>query len=602
MSARYCGALCALVLLAPCAPAAPVPPVPDAKPVTFPFRDKAPIVVQLNGLGTARERLEAMLTAALPDDAPKLNKQIGAALDAVFVGRKLAAIPPAARVYFTVENVEQLAGNVPAVALFVPVTGYKEFRDTFLTADERKSFEAGRGVDEVKLALGGEPTAAHMVDLKGYVLVTPDRATADAYAKKFERATSTGMPAECAKAFLASDIGLYVNVDFLNDTYGDQIRGFKQLIDFGLQQAQMGAMLPGLNKAQLETAKTMIGGAFQAVEDCRGVAVGIEFRPEGLALRVQAQFADDTPSARVLKAEQPSALADVAKLPGGLAQYTGSKWGPKFADVLRGLNQEFAPADDDAKGAAALADRLKDVLAAGPKGDVTASGPPNVALTVSAYAKPDDAVTALAGRFEAIGAGGRVFGVALKNAPKLTSGARKHRGFVFTEIKLALDFEATVAGLPEPLRDSTVAQLKRAITEKSGVWIGTDGKSVAQAVGTDWDAVAGALDSFLDGKNQLGDAPGYKLTRKNLPADANMLLLMETGHTISSLFDAVGGIAAVVPNFPPLGKLKPTGGEPSYIGLAVTLKNDAAGVTLFVPGTAIAAGRKMLADVFKLFD
>jgi hypothetical protein len=602
MPARLCGALCALVVFAAHAPAAPVPPVPDAKPVTFPFRDKAPVVVQLNGLGAARERLDAMLTAALPDDAPKIKKQVDAGFDALFAGRKLTAIAPAGRVYLTLEDVEKLDNDAPALAVFVPVTGYKEFRETFLTDDERKSFEAGRGVDEVKLALAGDPRAAFMVDLKEYVAITPDRGTADTYAKKFARATSTAMPPECAKAFLASDLGLYVNVDFLNDTYGDQIRGFKQLIDFGLQQAQMGVMLPGINKAQLETAKTMIGGAFQAVEDCRGVAVGIEFRPEGLALCVQAQFAEDTPSARVLKAEAPGALADVAKLPAGLAQYSGSKFGPKFADVLRGLNQEFAPADDDEKGAAALADRLKEVLAAGPKGDVTAAGPPEMSLTVGTYADPEAAVKALAGRFAAVGAGGRVYGVVQKNAAKLTPGARKHRGFTFTEIKLALDFEATAAGLPEPLRDSTIAQLKRAITEKSGVWVGTDGKSVVQATGTDWDACTKALDSFLDGKKQLGEVPGYKLTRKNLPADANMLMLLETGHTVTSLFDSVGGIAAVVPGFPQLGKLKPAGGEPAYIGIAVTLKNDAAGVTLFVPGTALASGRKMLADVLKLFD
>ncbi len=485
MFARLSGALRAIALFVLCAPPAVAAP-PDPKTVAFPVRVKAPIVVQLNGIGAARDRLDVLLKAALPDDAANVKKQLDAALGAALAGRKLTAIPPAARLYLTVEDVEKLAGDTPAVALFVPVTGYKQFRDTFLTDDERKSFEAGRGVDEVKLALGGDPSAAFMVDLKDYVVVTPDRATADAYAKKFARATGTGLPSEVVRTFLAADIGVYVNVDVLNDTFGDQIRGFKQLIDFGLQQAQMGAMLPGLNRAQLETAKVALGGAFQAIEDCRGVAVGVEFRPEGLAVRVQAQFAEDTPSARVLKAEAPGPLADVGKLPAGLPQYSGSKWGPKFADVLRGLNQEFAPADDDEKGAAALAARLKEVLAAGPKGEVLAAGPPDVTLTIGTYAEPEAAVRALAGRFAAVGAGGRVFGVVQKGAPKVAPGARKHRGFALTEIKLALDFDATVAGLPEPLRDGTAAQLKRAITDKSAVWVGTDGKSVVQAVGTDW--------------------------------------------------------------------------------------------------------------------
>lgn len=604
MSPFVRGALCALaVALAPASrAAAPAPAPADAKPVTFPFRDKAPIVLQVNGIGAARARLDALLKAALPDDAAKIRQQIDTGLAAALAGRKLDAVVPDARVFVTLEDLEKLGGEVPAVAVFVPVTGYKEFRDTFLTAEERKSFEAGKGVDEVRLALGGDAHATFVVDLKGYLMLTPDRATADAYAQKFVRATSTAMPVEVAKAFLAADLGLYVNLDFINDTYGDQIRGFKGLIDFGLQQAQMGGMIPGLNKAQLEVTKKMIGGVFQAVEDCRGIAAGVEFRPEGLALRVQAQFAEDTPTGRTLRAEAPSALADLAKMPAGLAQYSGSRLGPKFAGVLNELNQEFVPADDDEKGAAALAEQLKEVLAAGPKGEMTAAGPPDVSLTVCAFADPGRAAKALAGRYAAIGAGGRVLGVVQKDAPKLRAGAKEHRGFTFTEVRLAFDFEATVEGLPDPVRETTLTQLKRTVGDKTTVWIGTDGKTVVQASGANWDTVTGALDTFLAGKKAVGESAGYKLTRQNLPAEASALMLMETGQTITGLFEAVGGIAALVPDFPKLGKLKPAAGEPSFVGVAVTLKNDAAGLTVFVPATAIAAGRKMLADVFKVIE
>ena len=43
-------------------------------------------------------------------------------------------------------------------------------------------------------------------------------------------------------------------------------------------------------------------------------------------------------------------------------------------------------------------------------------------------------------------------------------------------------------------------------------------------------------------------------------------------------------------------------GKPSFIGLAVTLKGDTATVNAFVPGAAVAAGRKVVADLLKKIE
>jgi hypothetical protein len=53
-----------------------------------------------------------------------------------------------------------------------------------------------------------------------------------------------------------------------------------------------------------------------------------------------------------------------------------------------------------------------------------------------------------------------------------------------------------------------------------------------------------------------------------------------------------------VPGFPKIGKVKPLKGEPSFVGVAITLKGDTATANLFVPAPAIAGGRKMLEDLF----
>ncbi len=584
----------AFAAFAPVAPAAaPVPPK-AGQVVTFPFPAKAPIVVQLTGVGAARERLSALLKAALGNDAADLEKQIDDGLKQLLADRKLTAIPQDGRVYLVVNNIEALFENTPAVSLLVPVTSYKEFRDTFLTADERKTFEAGKGVDEVKLSAFGNEHSVYMVDLKEYVALSPDKGTADVYANRYTRATTAAMPAELAKSFVGSDLALYVNLDVINDTYGEQIKGFKGLIDFGLQQAQMGGMLPGINKKQLEVAKGLLTGLFQAVEDCRGLVVAAEFRPEGLNLRVQAQFAEDTASVALLKSESPGPIAEVGKLPAGLGQYTGSKFGKKFVDAMRGLNPEFAPADDDEKGNGLIDKYQAALAAAGPQGEVAGTGGAAESLTVAKYTDPAKAVAALAGCYETMAAGGRVQSAVLKDAPKVTKDAKKHAGFTFTEVRLSFDFEATVKDLPEGVKENTIAQLKRTVSEQTTIWVGTDGKAVVQVMAKDWAAATAAIDGYFDGKKPVGDLAGFKLTRKQLPADASLLMMMEVGQTITVLLDTLRAMQDAVPGFPKIGHVKPLKAEPTFVGIAVTLKGDTATVNVFVPGGAIAAGRKIV--------
>lgn len=583
-----------LLALAPAARAAAPVPGAAGKAVTFPFPAKAPIAVQVTGIGAARERLTAMIKAALPDDAKQLDTQIDEALKQLLADRKLTAVPKDGRVFIVVNDIAGLFEGTPAFAVLVPVTSYKEFTATFLTADERKTVGGGKGVDEVKLGLQGDEHAVYMVDLKEYVALTPDRGTADAYAAKFTRATTAAMPAELARTFVGSDLAVYLNLDAINEKYAEQIKGFKMLIDFGLQQAQMGGALPGINKKQLDAAKVMLGGAFQALEDCRGVVIGLEFRPEGLNLRVQAQFTEDTASAALLKAEAPGALADVGKLPAGLGQYSATQFGKKFHDVMKGLSPDFAPADDDAKGNEALEKQQGALHAAGPQGEVSGAGGAGTTFTAARYADAKKAVAALVGCYEAMSAGGRLHSAVLKDAPKVTKGAQKHGAFTFSEVRVAFDFEATVKDLPDGVKESTIAQLKRGLTEQQTTWIGTDGKTVVQVTAKDFAAATAALDAFLDPKKPVSGTDGFKLTRKQLPADANFLLMAETGQLITGLIDSLKALQDTVPGFPRIGPVKPLKGDPAFIGIAVTLKGDAATLNVFIPGAALAAGKKIV--------
>jgi hypothetical protein len=392
-------------------------------------------------------------------------------------------------------------------------------------------------------------------------------------------------------------------MDVINDLYGEQIRGLRGLIDFAFGQAQMGGMLPGLNKKQVEGIKQFVAGAFQAVEDCRGLVLGAEFRPEGLHARFQARFADDSASGRFVKAEKPTAQAELGRLPRGMQSYTGSQFGPKVTEFMTLMAQNFAAADDDEKGAELVEKLAAELAAAGPQGEYTAGSTPDTSLTVARFKDPARAVAAELKLYQSLASGGRVANVVLKEKPKVAEGARKEGGFVFHEVALAFDFEASVKDLPDNLRETTLAQMKRLVREKTTYWIGTDGKQVLTVMAKDWDAARKLVDGFLGGRAPVEADAGFKLTRKNLPDEANLVSLTETGEMLKAMVDSVKSVADAVPGFPlQLKDLKTVEGPPTYLGVAITLKAETATADLFVPGTAMTVGWKMLAPLFRQGD
>ena len=600
---RYLLVAVVFAVAVPLVSAAPVPP-DGGKGVVFPFPAKAPLVVCLNGYDKARDKLNKLMTAALPKDAPEIRKVLDEQLEKLFEGRKLTAVRKDARVFVVLNDITSLIEGSPAVSVLVPVTKYKEFEESFLTKDELKTIDRGQeGVAAIKTAAFGEEEAAFLVDLKEYVAITVHKATADAYTAKYTAGSTDAMGPELGETFIKADVAVYVNMDAINDQFGDQIRAFKGLIDFALMQAAQQGALGGLTKKQVEAVKVMLKGFVQGVEDCRGFVAAGEVRPEGLLVRLQMQFAENTPSSKFLSAETPSALGDLGKLPAGLGTYQASQFGRDIQDLIREMGQEFSTTDADERGAALIEEHLKDLAAAGPGAEFAATLAPGVVITVTSYKDAEKAAKALAKTYKAVGAGGRVGGVVVKTAPRVGDDAEKHRGFTFSSVNLNHDFEATVAGLPDEVKQATLESLKAMTPEKAAQWIGTDGKVVVRLGAKDFAAAKVLLDNYLDKKNQLGDVVGYKKVREQLPPEANLIVVAEVESAITGLVNSMKGAADAIPGFPRLGPVKKTeGGKNAYIGFAVTIKNDVATITGFVPATSIDVGRKMLDSLFKVLD
>ena len=366
---RYVFAVAMLAVASSALTAAPLP-AEDPKVGTFPYAARSPIVVCLNGYERTRERLTKLATEALPNDVPKFTKRLDAELKKILDGRKLSAVRKDARLFVVVNELANIFGeDHPPIAAIVPVKSSKEFRESFLTTDELKTLDRGRdGVDAFKTAALGEEIPAYMVDLKDYVAVTLDKATADAYAAKYTRASADQMGAQQAESFLKADVAVYVNMDSINDQFGDQIKGFRGLIDFGIQQAAQQGTLPGFSPKQMDALKVLLKGAFQGIEDCRSILLTAEFRPDGLAVQAQARFVENSTSAKLLSMERPVALAELDKLPSGLGLYGGMRFGRTISEAIRDLGQDLSSSAEDAQGAKLIEGHRKDLIAAGSSG------------------------------------------------------------------------------------------------------------------------------------------------------------------------------------------------------------------------------------------
>jgi hypothetical protein len=600
---RFLLAAVAVGFAAPVLAAAPISQE-GAKGVVFPFPAKAPVVVCLNGYDKARDKLHKLLTAAVPKDAPEIRKLLDEQLDKMFEGRKLSAVRKNARAFLVLNDLTSLVEGSPALSVLVPITKYKDFEESFLTADERRSIDRGQeGVVALKTAAFGEEQPAFLVDLKDYVAITLHKATADSYVARYTPGSTDAMGAELGETFIKADLAIYVNMDAINDEFGEQIRAFKGLIDFALMQAQQQGAFGELSKKQFEAVKVMLKGLVQGIEDCQAVVMAAEFRPEGLLVRLQARFAENSESAKFLASEKPGPLADLGKLPVGLGTYTASQFGKTIHELMRELSQEFTTTNDDERGAALIEEHLRDLAAAGPGAEFSATAEAGVSITVTQYRQPDKAARALAKVYKAVAAGGRVGGVVVKTAPHVTDEAEKHGDFTFSHIRLNHDYEATVAGLPEGVREATLEMLKRMTPEKGAHWVGTDGKVVVRLSAKNFEAAKVLLDGYFQGKGKLGDHAAFKKVREQLPTEANMIFVAEIEAAITQLVMGMKAGADAIPGFPRLGPLKKIeGGKNAYIGFAITLKSDVATVTGFLPATSIDVARRLLDSVFKAFD
>lgn len=539
---------------------------------------KAIATVQINGVQRVQDRLERLLKAAVPDRVDEASKAVRDAIADALAGRDTKALRPDGRVLIAIADLEKLPDSATLTFLF-PVTSADDFRTHFLTADERKSLKKDGDLETLQWEDRKEPF--YLVQVKDYVAVTSDKETATLYARGEVGGVAKQLSADTARTFLDADVGLFVNVREAKAKYGDQLKRVKALADLFLK----GDAVQGVSRAQFDQLKAAIAGVSQVVEHGTAAVLAIEFRPDGLGLRGLAQFADRTATAEALAKYKPTPLPEIGTLPAGLMAYTASTLNPNG----NGGRESFAVEDASPAARDAIAGLQKQATGYDRGLTLSAAQAGRAAIEVTASRDAGKIVDARLGMLKAMTKDGSFGGTPLKLPPDVRERAESIGGFTLHRARFIFDFDRAVADLPPDQRETARAAARKVVGgDEVSVWLGTDGKSVLQLTAPEWPPARTLAESYLNRVAPLENDEAYQFTRKQLPAEATILVVLDAAQTARSVFDAIKDPSAAPKPDPKAG------GKRAYVGIAVVLRPGHGGFDLFLPAAAADPVRRIV--------
>jgi hypothetical protein len=551
----------------------------------------SPVVVYAHGLEHTKDRVLTMVKNAVPDLAGMVQAQVEGALQGALKERSLKGLPKDGAIFLVFPQVPPKAEDDGAIV--VQVTDYAAFRDGILKPDERKALKKNpAGYEETQL----EGKQAYLLDRKGYAVLTPSKEIIDQYVKK-QPGLDTTMPRGIAQKLLASDVGVYVDMGYINKQFGPQIKQGRQMLELVLQQAQAGA-----NKQQMEMLKQISGPLFQAIEDSNAVLVTFEFRPEGLAFHFQVGVGADTKTNTILKGFKPASLDQLAKLPAGQMGYTGMLMDKAlFRNLMPALYG--VTSSKDSKEGKEFEQAFQLLADANPHESLGTFQVPIQGLTVGEYGNPDKAAEGQLKLLQAVTAGGSYQSGVVKGQPQIKKDAETYRGFKLSSAHIVWDFDKMLEqaqGVPDAMKEKMAAGMKKMMGPGLNLWFGSNGKIYVQVTAHDWESAKKLLDSYLDGKNAVGSEKSFQDVRKNLPAMATMLFLIDLPPFAQAIFGFVQDMLPPGTGLPPnLPAPAAPQGKHSYLGFGVVLHDSNGSLDVFVPVSAVQDLRDMFGPLIR---
>jgi hypothetical protein len=553
----------------------------------------APIVVHMKGVATLQKRLSSMLENAAPDVATKLLDQSKGMIQLISFGRDLKGLDTAKPISFAVLDLESLGKPEKSLALYVPVTDAKAFRKGFFTEAEQGTFKQLKGFESFEF----QTFEGYLVPKDGYAVITTDKDFAKELTEKFD-SLEDKLSASLKKSVSETDLGLIVNMEEIQDLYGAQLKQFRTLIDFALQQG--GGQI---DKKQIEMAKMMFDGLLQVIDDGKATLVSFQFRPEGLSLKLHGNFKEGSKVAKNIADFTGADQKLIETFPAGQMTYSAVQLGDGYSKLMSMLMSQAIPSDADDKATESYKEAAALLDSAVLKTALGSMNFPMSGVSLMQYGDPIKAEAGMLKMYKGVSEGGTLQNVPLASKPLIKEKAETVSGITFNHVAMKLDFDKASEQMPEQMRESMKQSMMKMMGEETKMWFGIDGKYILQVTAKNWNEAKSLIEKYKAGQDQVGKQLAFQLTRKNMPEKVAYLSMSDSVKLMALMYDSMKTSLAAVPGFPAtFPELKFKDAKPSYIGMSFVGGGNDGSIEIFVPATAVQQIRKVIAPLLQKSD
>jgi len=508
-----------------------------------------PIVLRVGGLEQATEHFVTMLRAMSPQAAQQVGSQIQATVSEFT--RSLGAgqgqspamilidvVPPAQ----LGQQVAIQGGQIRFKPRAIVVFATSNFNQA-LSAIAGKEIqpEQREGGVSAFAAANGEQLFA--VNKQGFAAISQHEDLVRRIASQPQQTLGQTINQDLRSQFLEGDLGMYVDLAKITETYGDQIEQAQQFIRQQTERAaEQGADFT-------EQAQFATGELFKLARNARAVAAHADFAEQGLTVSGKLAMNEDYEPIRRMAAAGDNPAEELATLPRGNAYYSFDVFDPESInwEMIPGADEvrEYLPEIAEVMESPEFKKAQEQFRAAG-KATYIATlglGETRTGLSVMEAENPAAVVEAVRSAIAAVK--GKDF--SLIKELNIEQAAQEHQGYTFDKITASYDFDAfskeveeqakkltpeaaqgnQAANRPQIDREQVVAMVRRIVGDSTTVWVGSNGEQVVNLLAANWEDAQKQLDAYLANDQGIGQTESFKKVRAQLPERVRSLYMVD---------------------------------------------------------------------------
>lgn len=558
-----------------------------------------PIIVRIGGIERATDNFVTMLRAMSPDAAEQIGSQIQATVSEFT--RSLGAGQGEAPALLLIDVVPpgqlgqqiQLQGGqlqVKPRAIAVFATSDYDQALSAIAGKEDAQKQTNQGVDSITAA-NGETVFA--VNKSGFAAISQHEDLIRKVSSTPQQTLAQTLEGDLKSYFLDGDLGMYVDLAAITETYGDEIAQARNFLQARTEQAaEQGADFT--EQAQFATQEL-----FKAARNARAVAAHADFAEQGLTVSGKLAMNEDYEPIRRL-AEAGDAPADeLGTLPRGNAYYSFDLFDPESInwELIPGANEvrEYLPEIAEVMESPEFQQAKEQFRAAGKATYIATVGLGETRTGLSVMKAEDSNAVVEAVRSAVAAVKGKDF--SLIKELNIEQGAQAYQGYSFDKITASYDFDAFTkeveaeaeklrpeaaegqADNPPIDRQQAVEMLRKVVGESTTVWVGSNGEQVVNLLAANWEDAQKQLDAYLANDQGIGQTESFKKVRAQLPDRVRSLYMADvqtgTRQVLAEARQATGDQDLRA------GQQMPD--QVAMVGMAVVAEPDGLRFTGFVP-------------------